>query len=175
MRKLMVMVLLLVLLGGGLFAWQSWRVLQRSPRALPQASEVRVDKSEHRMQLRRDGQVIASYAISLGANPLGDKRREGDEKTPEGRYVLDWRNAGSRFFRSLHISYPNAADRARAAKAGVDPGGAIMIHGMPNGYAWAAPLLRYLDWTDGCIAVDNVAMREIWKAVPTGTPIVIQP
>lgn len=143
--------------------------------AAPLVDLVRVDKSERRMELLLEGQVVRSYAIALGANPLGHKQQQGDERTPEGRYVLDWQNPNSCCFRSLHISYPNAADKAAASALGVDPGGMIMIHGQVNGYGWWSWLVQRFDWTDGCIAVADEDMREIWDMVPVGTPIEINP
>lgn len=127
------------------------------------------------MQLLRNGEVIRSYRISLGSNPQGHKQREGDGRTPEGSYRIDWRNPRSKFHKSLHISYPNAQDRRAARSLGVPPGGAIMIHGLPNGWGWAAPFLAPWNWTDGCIAVSDAEMDEIWNAVRDGTPIEIQP
>lgn len=153
----------------------SWLWLKRAPQALPQVTSLRVDKSARELELLRGDAVVASYRISLGANPRGHKLQEGDERTPEGHYVLDHRNPRSKFHKSLHISYPNGKDRAAARQAGVSPGGDIMLHGMPNGFGWAAPILRWLDWTDGCVAVDNVAIEEIWRAVDDGTPIEIRP
>lgn len=164
-----------VLLALGVSAFASWLWLERAPRPLPTITSLQVDKSERRLELLRGGEVVASYRISLGANPEGHKLKEGDERTPEGRYVLDYRNPRSEFYKSLHISYPSGKDRAAAKQAGVSPGGDIMLHGMPNGFGWAAPILRWLDWTDGCLAVDNVAMDEIWRAVPDGAPIEIRP
>lgn len=105
----------------------------------------------------------------------GPKRQEGDERTPEGLYRIDWRNPNSVAHLSLHISYPDAEDRARAGAAGVAPGGSIMIHGLPNGWGFLGALHRRLDWTDGCIGVTNAEMREIWALVPDGTPIRIAP
>lgn len=136
---------------------------------------VRVDKSDRRMELLAGDTVIRTYAVALGANPVGHKQREGDERTPEGRYVLDWRNPNSIAYLSIHISYPNAADSAAAAAAGHSPGGAIMIHGQPNGFGWWSWLLQRVDWTDGCIAVTDAEMAEIWDLVPVGTPIEINP
>ncbi|MBY6049153.1 murein L,D-transpeptidase family protein [Vannielia litorea] len=138
-----------------------------------QADEIRVDKSERRLELLRAGAVIRSYEVSLGAAPEGHKAREGDERTPTGRYVIDWRNPNSIAHLSLHISYPNAEDRARAEAAGHSPGGDIMIHGIANGWGWLGGLHRAWDWTNGCIAVTDAEMREIWALVPDGTPITI--
>jgi murein L,D-transpeptidase YafK len=136
---------------------------------------VRVFKSERRLELLSKGQILHSYSIALGGNPIGHKQFEGDQRTPEGRYVLDWRNPNSCCVKSLHISYPNAADKAAAKQAGVDPGGMIMIHGPPNRYSWFDWLLQMFDWTDGCIAVSQAEMLEIWDMVPVGTPIEIEP
>ncbi|SFJ39919.1 L,D-transpeptidase family protein [Jannaschia pohangensis] len=139
-----------------------------------QADRVHVDKSDRILTLLRDGAPIATYEISLGSNgDDGHKQREGDERTPEGQYVIDWRNDGSFAHLSLHISYPNAEDIARAQAAGDDPGGLIMIHGIANGWGWLGALQTAWDWTDGCIAVTNAEMRDIWSRVPNGTPIEI--
>ncbi|QPC94140.1 murein L,D-transpeptidase family protein [Mesorhizobium sp. INR15] len=135
---------------------------------------VRVDKSDRRLELIGSGKVLRSYGIALGADPLGHKRHEGDERTPEGRYILDWRNPNSVAHKSLHISYPNADDQAAAKARNVDPGGMIMIHGQPNGFGWWGWLLQSVDWTDGCIAVTDTDMDEIWAMVADGTPIEIE-
>jgi len=113
--------------------------------------------------------------VSLGRNPRDHKVEEGDGRTPEGRYTLDWRNPNSRFYRAIHISYPNARDRARAAELGVDPGGSVMLHGLPNGLEDIGRSHVGKDWTDGCIAVTNQEMDEIWEKTPDGTPIEIIP
>lgn len=138
------------------------------------ADRIIVDKPARRMQLMRDGAVIGEYQISLGAAPDGHKTREGDEKTPEGEYLIDWRNPRSAAHLSLHISYPDAADQAAADARGESPGGAIMIHGMINGWGWLGGLHRNWDWTNGCIAVTDAEMRQIWSLVPDGTPIEIK-
>jgi murein L,D-transpeptidase YafK len=136
---------------------------------------VRVDKSERRMELLSKDRVVRTYTIALGGNPIGHKQQEGDQRTPEGRYVLDWRNAKSCCMKSLHVSYPNAEDKAAARKAGVSPGGMIMIHGIPNGWGWWGWLFQMFDWTSGCIAVNDRNMQEIWDLVEVGTPIEISP
>jgi murein L,D-transpeptidase YafK len=140
-----------------------------------QADAVLVLKSERKMQLLQNGQVLKTYRIALGQNATGHKTQEGDERTPEGRYTLDFRNPRSIAHRALHISYPNAADKAQAKARGVSPGGAVMVHGLPNKVSWIGPLHRLMDWTDGCIGVTNAEMDEIWRAVPVGTPIEIRP
>lgn len=132
------------------------------------ADRIHVDKSERRMQLLRDHRVIRTYRIRLGDEPVGAKRQQGDERTPEGTYRISDRNPNSRFHLSLRVSYPNDADRRQARARGVVPGGDIMIHG------GSSPAWPY-DWTDGCIAVSNAEIEEVWSLVPTGIPIRIDP
>jgi murein L,D-transpeptidase YafK len=139
------------------------------------ADKVVVSKKDHTLELFDHGKLLKKYKVALGGELTGRKGRQGDHRTPEGFYVLDRRNEHSQFYRSLHISYPNAEDRARAQKAGVNPGGDIMVHGLPNGYGWIGGRHRLRDWTDGCIAVTNEEMDEIWRTVPNGTPIEIRP
>jgi murein L,D-transpeptidase YafK len=139
------------------------------------ADRVLVVKSEHKLTLFSRGQIIKTCKIALGGNPVGAKTQQGDHKTSEGVYVLDRRNEHSQFYRSIHISYPHAEDRARARKLRVSPGGDVMLHGLPNGYGWIGSAHRTRDWTDGCIAVTNEEMDEIWRTVPDGTPIEIRP
>ncbi len=138
-------------------------------------SHVLVMKAGRRMQIMDGETVVKTYSIALGGSPVEHKQKEGDERTPEGRYVLDWRNPGSGYHRSIHVSYPNEADKARAASAGEDPGGMIMIHGQRNYLGWLSPLTQWFDWTNGCIAVSNAEMDEIWDLVKNGTPIEIRP
>lgn len=132
-------------------------------------------KRERTLQLWNGGQILQRYKVALGGNPVGAKTRQGDHKTPEGVYVLDSRNAHSQFYKSLHISYPNAHDRATARAKGVSPGGDVFVHGLPNGYRIVGSAHRLRDWTDGCIAVTDEEIDEIWAAVPDGTPIEIRP
>ncbi|MFZ1984631.1 MAG: L,D-transpeptidase family protein [Desulfatitalea sp.] len=134
-----------------------------------------VRKSEREMDLMSKNEIVRSYRISLGANPVGHKIQEGDERTPEGRYTIDYRNPKSRYHLALHISYPDAEDNKRAKAKHLRPGGMIMIHGSPNSWGWAESLLKASDWTNGCIAVSNAEIDEIWTLVKDGTPIVIQP
>ncbi|MGD0232243.1 MAG: L,D-transpeptidase family protein [Syntrophorhabdales bacterium] len=138
------------------------------------ADRVIVLKSKKIMMLMKGSEVLKQYEIALGENPQGHKVRAGDSRTPEGDYVLDGRNPKSRFHRSIHISYPNGKDMLNAAMLGVPPGGNIMIHGLPNGMGWVGELHALLNWTDGCIAVTNEEMDEIWESVPDGTPIRIE-
>ncbi len=140
-----------------------------------QADRIIIRKSERRLSLLRSGRVIAEYPIRLGLNPKGHKQREGDFRTPEGSYRLVRRNSRSRFFLSIEVSYPNDTDRMRARKAGVAPGGLIMIHGQPNVPRLAPDYYVANDWTDGCIAVSNPDMVEIWQRTTLGTPIEIRP
>jgi murein L,D-transpeptidase YafK len=139
------------------------------------ADKVLVLKSERTLELLDHGKVLKKYKVALGGAPVGKKEKQGDHKTPEGLYMLDRRNEHSQFYRPLHISYPNTEDRERARKSGVAPGGDIMLHGLPNGYGWLGGRHRLRDWTDGCIAVTNDEMDEIWRAVADGTPIEIRP
>jgi murein L,D-transpeptidase YafK len=119
--------------------------------------------------------VIKTYKVALGGDPVGPKLQQGDHKTPEGIYVLNSRNAHSQFYKSIHISYPNVGDRAAARQKGVSPGGDVFVHGLPNSYGWVGASHRLKDWTDGCVAVTNQEIDEIWQAVPNGTPIEIKP
>jgi murein L,D-transpeptidase YafK len=136
------------------------------------ADKVLVLKGERKLLLMKGEEVLKTYIISLGGNPVGGKIRQGDSKTPEGNYVLDRHNAHSQYHKSIHISYPNAEDVARARKRGVPPGGDVFVHGLPNDFH--GPSGRG-DWTEGCIAVTNQEIDEIWWAVADGTPIEIRP
>jgi len=144
-------------------------------RDLGEVDRVVVHKAERRMTLYSAGEPVATYRVALGADPTGHKTFLGDSRTPEGRYTLDYRNEESAFYRSIHVSYPNDEDMAAAIDADVPPGGNIMIHGLPDGLGWLGPLYNLRDWTDGCIAVTNSDIEEIWAAVPNGTPIEIRP
>ena len=121
------------------------------------------------------GQVLRTYKVALGRNPVGPKTRLGDHKTPEGEYVIDAKKNPSRFHLALHLSYPNQADRERAQRENVNPGGDVEIHGIENGLGWIGSLHRDVDWTDGCIAVTDSEIEEIWRAVAVGTPVEIRP
>jgi len=139
------------------------------------ADRIVVEKAARRLTLLDHGRAVKSYRVCLGTNPVGAKQREGDGRTPEGLYTIDSRNAASKYHRALHVSYPNAADRARARRLGVSPGGEIMIHGLPNRWGILGHTVQYFDWTKGCIAVNNAEIEEIWKAVPNGTVVEIRP
>jgi murein L,D-transpeptidase YafK len=140
--------------------------------ALRPADLIVVRKAQRELAIYREGQLIRSYSIALGRNPIGPKRVQGDGRTPEGRYTIDYRNDRSAYYRALHISYPTAADVRAAQRLGATPGGAIMIHGLPNGVAAVG---AGEDWTEGCIAVSNDAMDELWSLVADGTVIEIHP
>jgi murein L,D-transpeptidase YafK len=146
-----------------------------APSAVLLADRIEVFKAAHRLVLLRDGKPLRSYRVSIGANPRGPKRQEGDHRTPEGRYIIDFHKNDSAFHLALHISYPNEEDRRQAALRGVSPGGSVMIHGLPNDVPGFALIHRHRDWTDGCIAVTDREIEEIAAAVPDGTPIVIHP
>lgn len=137
--------------------------------------QVIVIKSQRTLTLLSQGKVLKTYKVALGGAPLGAKEQQGDHKTPEGHYFLDRRNAKSRFYKSIHVSYPDEQDKKRAAQRDVSPGGDIMVHGLPNGFGWLGATHRNMDWTDGCIAVTNAEMDEIWELVADGTPIEIKP
>ncbi len=139
------------------------------------ADRIVVHKKDRTLELLRNGKVIRSYKVALGGEPTGPKTCQGDHRTPEGTYVIDGRNAGSKFHRSLHVSYPNAEDRKRAVTAHCSSGGDIMIHGLPNGYGFVGAGHRLKDWTDGCVALTDQEIEEIWKIVPNGTPVEIRP
>lgn len=138
------------------------------------ADKVLVDKSEEKLYLLSGETVLAEYSVSFGANPKGHKQKEGDERTPEGTYVLDYKKEDSAFYKAIHISYPNDQDKQDAAARGEDPGGAIMIHNQRNWLGWLSPITQCFNWTDGCIAVTNGEMDEIWNLVPVNTPVDIR-
>jgi murein L,D-transpeptidase YafK len=140
-----------------------------------QADKIVILKSARSMTLFSGGKVLKIYKVALGSAPVGPKRVEGDHKTPEGNYVIDAKNPHSQFHLSLHISYPSAADRETARSMGRPPGGAIMIHGLAKTFAYLGPLHRQTDWTDGCIAITNAEIEEIWTLVPVGTSVEIRP
>ena len=139
------------------------------------ADKVLIEKKERRLTLLSKGEVIKTYRIALGGNPVGPKERQGDNKTPEGTYIIDSRNSNSSYHLALHISYPNQKDIRRAKELGVSPGGDIMIHGFKNGLSWIGASHAEVDWTEGCIAVTDEEMEEIYKFVPNGTTVEIRP
>jgi murein L,D-transpeptidase YafK len=145
------------------------------PASTQKADSILILKKDHVMELLAGGKVIRTYKVALGQGGLAAKEREGDGRTPEGHYTIDARYEASHYHKALHVSYPNADDRKRAAKLGVSPGGAIMIHGLPNGKGYIGAAHRLYDWTLGCIAVTDEEIDEIWILVPVGTPVEIRP
>jgi murein L,D-transpeptidase YafK len=154
----------------------STRSLRSDPPDAPKkADRIVIVKSARTLTLMSGTQVFKTYKVALGRQPTGPKEKAGDHKTPEGHYTIDSRNANSQFHRALHISYPNQLDREQSHRLGVNPGGGIEIHGVGSNYAWLGGLHRQLDWTDGCIAVTDEEIEEIWGLVPVGTPVEIRP
>ena len=150
--------------------------VSENKQAMPKSimiDKVFVDKSARTLQLLSDDKVIKSYHIALGGNPVGHKQKQGDQRTPVGNYILDYKNEKSGYYRSIHVSYPNTADKARAKSRGVSAGGDIMIHGQKNGFGAFGVLNQQRDWTEGCMAVTNDEMDEIMAAVKIGTAIEI--
>ena len=156
-----------------LLVWANWPAGSIAPGLV--ADRVVVLKSKRRLELYSHGKLLKGYVVSLGRRPVGPKEREGDQRTPEGRYSIELHKPDSSFHRALRVSYPSAADRAVAEKRGVAPGGDIMIHGLPNGLGLIGRLQRRLDWTAGCIAVTNPEIEQIYRVVPDGTPVEIHP
>jgi len=164
---------------------ENWLVtLQKKIEALEQkifalrkepADKILIEKKERRLMLLSRGEVLKTYKIALGGNPIGPKERRGDNKTPEGTYIVDSRNKDSGYHLSLHISYPNEKDKKRARELGVSPGGDIMIHGIKNGFSWVGDSHTEVDWTKGCIAVTDEEIEEIDKLAPNGTIVEIRP
>lgn len=146
------------------------------PSVTPQkADSILILKKDHLLELFANDKIIRTYHVALGQGGLAPKQKEGDALTPEGHYIIDARNAGSHYHKALHVSYPNAEDKKRAIQSGVAPGGAIMIHGLPNGKGYIGAAHRLYDWTLGCIAVTDAEIDEIWALVPIGTPVEIRP
>ena len=139
------------------------------------ADHIVIVKSSRTMTLMNHDKVLKTYRVALGSSPIGAKQKRGDHKTPEGEYRIDAKNPHSQYHLALHISYPNAHDRQRAHKLGLNPGGDIMIHGLPPGYASFGSKHTQWDWTWGCIAVTDEEIEEIWNLVPVGTRVEIKP
>lgn len=162
--KLLAQLLILLFLHSAAFAAD-----------FPVADRVVIEKGERKLHLIRGGETFRTFDIALGIRPTGDKETEGDFRTPEGNYLLDMRNPNSDFFLSIHISYPNREDSRQARAKGLPPGGAIMIHGQPNTPTLSEAYYRTQDWTNGCIAVSNSDMIDIWLMTANNTPIEILP
>lgn len=139
------------------------------------ADSIVLDKSDRRLTMYHRGEVVKTYDVALGKNPVGPKMQRGDGRTPEGMYFIEGRNPGSKYHLSLRVSYPAQSDIQRAAKSGVTTGGDIMIHGLPPAFATVGALHRQQDWTEGCVAVTNEEIEEIWRSVPNGAWILIKP
>jgi murein L,D-transpeptidase YafK len=171
MKHAILAALLLALIGVPL--WAHW---PRPP--LPdgiRADRIVVHKASRTLDLYRGRRLLRSYSVALGPHPVGRKDREGDGRTPEGRYLIDYRNPNSSFHKALHVSYPSARDRAAARRRNLSPGGLIMVHGLRNGWGALGRFGIARDWTAGCIALTDRDIDEIWRTVPDGTPIVIEP
>ena len=173
MKRLAALLAFVAILVGAVLAV---RGVTHSPRTdLGTADRVLVEKGARTLTLYRADRPLKTYSVALGPNAIGHKEQEGDGRTPEGQYLIDFHKRDSSFHRALHVSYPNAADRRSARRRGVSPGGDIMIHGLPNGMGSLGASHRLRDWTNGCIAVTNEEIEEIWAAVPDGTKIEIRP
>ena len=162
---------ILAAVGIFLYAHHNWN-------ALPVGTaidRILVEKAERKLSIFRDGKRLKTYRIALGGNPIGAKEQEGDMKTPEGVYTIDYRNPKSDYHLALHLSYPSAEDSARAASRGVPAGFDIMIHGLPNGQGWIGAAHRQKDWTAGCIALTDEEIEELWRVTPDGTAVEIRP
>jgi murein L,D-transpeptidase YafK len=173
MRRLFTATLVLTLLGG--IASGAPALANLAAEQQVKADLVVVYKAERILQLMRAGRVLETFPIALGRDPVGPKLQEGDGRTPEGVYTLDWRNPESQFYRAIHISYPREGEAVQAVRWGVSPGGQIMLHGLPNGFAAEQVGHPRRDWTNGCIALTNEQMDEIWARVDDGTTIIIYP
>jgi murein L,D-transpeptidase YafK len=177
-RTVVVLFSIVTLILVGLVGWDFLKLGSQPPPLVARdsrATSILVEKQERRLTLFRDQQTIKTYRVSLGGNPVGPKQREGDSRTPEGNYTIDSKNPRSRFHLALHVSYPDAADRDRATQNGVPAGSDIMIHGIRNGLGWLGGLHLFRDWTDGCVAVTDAEIEEIWALVDTGTSVRISP
>lgn len=145
------------------------------PNISQRADKIVIVKSAHTLTLMSGNQALRIYKVSLGRDPIGPKARKGDHRTPEGEYTIDAKKEHSRFYRALHISYPSPADQQRALVGAFDPRGDVEIHGIENGFGWIGQLQRSVDWTDGCIALTDSEMDEIWNSVKVGTRVEIKP
>lgn len=165
----------LALLASCLFFTTSFQAGASTARSATKADLVIVDKSQSKLTLLKQGKPLRSYRIALGDRPKGHKLTEGDQRTPQGRYVLDYKKTNSTYYKAIHISYPNEEDRLRAEALGIDPGGQIMIHGENPNSNLSPQEAQEFNWTDGCIAITNREMDEIWHMIDEGTPIEIRP
>ena len=174
--RLSPIIALIATIGVGLMAWQNYGQRPETPPLAISADHVDyilIEKSADRLTASLDGEIVMQVPISLGFAPTGDKQQEGDGKTPEGLFTVNRRNPNSSYYLSLGLDYPRPQDIARAKAAGIDPGKDIFIHGQPNGLGHLVTLTG--DWTNGCIAVSNEQMAQLWELVPIGTPVEIRP
>lgn len=174
MRKKILLVAFLAIAAGGIlffYAHHNWNRLPNGTKV----DRILVEKADRKLSILHNGKVIKTYRIALGGNPIGAKQEEGDMKTPEGIYTIDYRNPNSDYHLALHVSYPSDEDNARAAQRGVNAGFDIMIHGLPNGHGWIGAAHRQKDWTAGCIAMTDEEIDELWRVTPDGTSIEIRP
>jgi murein L,D-transpeptidase YafK len=169
-RYLLFALTLLLIAAAVVFIFQKRQDLRS-----PKADKILVEKGARRLTLLSGSRTLKEYHIALGFSPIGPKEREGDGRTPEGIYIIDFHKPDSAFHRALHVSYPSAQDNARAAEAGLSPGGDILIHGLPSGLGALGAGYRLRDWTAGCIAVTDPEIDEIYSSVDDGTPIEIVP
>jgi murein L,D-transpeptidase YafK len=167
------LLLLLGIMAGLYYAYQS--ITKKSLPANIKIDKIIVYKSDHKLIAYSKGAIVKTYTIALGKEPIGDKQYQGDNKTPEGIYIINDKNPNSGYYKNLGVSYPNAADRREAAKLGKPVGGDIKIHGLPNKMPFIGRWHRLMDWTAGCMAITNDEMEELYQAVPVGTPIEILP
>ena len=164
---------LLVVLAAHMVVFAAWGPADFA--ATKHADKIVIEKSKRTMTLLRGDEVLKTYKVALGGQPVGAKDRQGDHKTPEGSYSVDRKIPNSQFHRALHLSYPSVADRQNAVKLGVRPGGDVEIHGLGAEFGFVGSAHRLHDWTDGCIAVTNEEIDEIWPLVEVGTPVEIIP
>lgn len=173
LRRILVLLAAVVFLLGGIYiyAHHNWNPLP----AGTTIDRIVVEKAARKLSIFDGAKKLKSYRVALGGNPIGAKEQEGDMKTPEGSYWIDWRNPESDYHLSLHVSYPSDRDNARAAERGVNAGFDIMIHGITNGGGWIGAFHRMHDWTAGCIAVTDEEIEELYRVTPDWTPIEIRP
>lgn len=174
-RRYLPVMLLLLGIGVVTLLWLHAKTNVPSKLQMEKADKILVQKHAHTLTLYRGSNVLKTYRVALGRGGLGQKTRAGDNKVPEGNYRIVSRNERGAFHRALRIGYPTPLQVVAAHKLGVDPGGDIMIHGIRNGFGWIGSLHRTVDWTRGCIAVTDEEIEELWRAIPDGTPIEIQP
>jgi murein L,D-transpeptidase YafK len=159
-----------------LSTWMSFAgASQLAAQAAGKVDRIVIEKKKRTLTLMHGAKILKTYQVALGGQPVGAKYRQGDHKTPEGIYSVDAKNPNSQFYKALHISYPNQTDRANARKMGVSPGGDVEIHGLGAKWGWIGAKHRLTDWTDGCIALTNEEIDEVYPLIKVGTPVEIRP